>query len=248
MKLRPIIMTAESVRATIDGHKTQVRGIITDAMARRGMGFPREMLIDLSRATVDPGFPDAGGVYRFGYLKVPFARPDDGWEKDPNDDTRMRCYAPWSPGDVLWVREAFQPLWRTMEFPPKHYRKSVEGWDIKYCATDWVHDWCDLEDNMLNARVSPMFMPLNITRLFLRVEAVRAERLQDISGGDGKAEGYLSCADFIDRSAWCREHWDANPWVWVVSYSVLSTTGVDGLPDDVAAIVRAKVQQRKEDR
>ncbi len=111
-KAHPIVFTAGSAVKILAGIKTQTRRIVT---APRVQGSPRgvgRMVYDLGGAFADPGFPDADGAERCGYLHVPFAHPHDAhhprseWAKD-------RVYAPWSPGDLLWVREP----WRVVEFP-----------------------------------------------------------------------------------------------------------------------------------
>ena len=94
-------------------------------------------------------------------------------------------------------------------------------------------------------------MPKAAARIWLRITDVRAERLQNISEEDAISEGiernpkapkeimvcyksYISndynvypCVSF--STLWQlingRESWDQNPWVWVVSFEVVSKTG-----------------------
>lgn len=110
------------------------------------------------------------------------------------------------PGDRLWVREAWAAPHAYDHLPP---RLIPQGATIHYAATE--------DRGGLLWRPS-IHMPRWASRTLLEVTAVRVERLQAISGGDGKAEGYDSCADFIDRSRLCRQNWDANPWVWVIEF------------------------------
>ncbi|GAA4328419.1 hypothetical protein [Flaviaesturariibacter amylovorans] len=93
-----------------------------------------------------------------------------------------------------------------------------------------------------------LFMPKEAARIWLEVTDVRVERLQDISEADAEAEGielvehncfrnynaadpyqYLEDPTGSFRSLWQSingpESWDANPWVWRISFKVLSTTG-----------------------
>lgn len=95
-------------------------------------------------------------------------------------------------------------------------------------------------------------MPKSAARIWLEVEEIRVERLHDISEEDACDEGiesdklgelwrdYLTPDDnperclLIEPSAsfetlWVKingvDSWKANPWVWVVKFKVLSTTG-----------------------
>lgn len=118
--------------------------------------------------------------------------------------------------DVLWVRET----WAEMPYGYVYRadEEEPEGWDPDDRWHPSIH------------------MPKDAARLFLRVTGVRIERLQDISGEDCVAEGcdadMLSEVgeDFIRgvfNGIWdstIKEKdfpfysWDANPWVWVISF------------------------------
>lgn len=73
---------------------------------------------------------------------------------------------PYAPGDLLWVREA----WAS---------DGMGG--LRYYATHDVHE--------LRRKRSPIHMPRWASRLTLSVEAVKVQRLQDISEEDAQAEG-----------------------------------------------------------
>jgi hypothetical protein len=85
-------------------------------------------------------------------------------------------------------------------------------------------------------------MPKEAARIWLKVIDDRVERLHDISEADAISEGVISSdykgiSDliigkenrFAFRDVWFKingtESWEANPWVWVVQYEMISTTG-----------------------
>ena len=80
-------------------------------------------------------------------------------------------------------------------------------------------------------------MPRSAARIILEVTDIRVERLSDISEQDAKAEGFDYPA--VEGMGWkfnARHNflveWDqiygnrsSNPWVWVIEFKVISTTG-----------------------
>jgi hypothetical protein len=124
--------------------------------------------------------------------------------------------APYWVGDVIWVRESFQIVAPNMVFykaDPSNI--SVIGWKPS------IH------------------MPKAACRIWLKVKAVRVERLQEISEEDAFCEGCdrrlghsfnISCGESVNEvphrqifwTLWesinGQESWDANPWVWVVEF------------------------------
>lgn len=136
--------------------------------------------------------------------------------------------APYQPGDVLWVREAWCKY--NSYF---HYKES-----------EMTNDSAWLEDKNIKWRPS-IHMPKEATRIFLRVKGVRMELLQDIDDDGAKAEGAnyqdgknVGWEEKMRRSAIDRfaEIWDntlkpadralygwaANPWVWVIEFERIS--------------------------
>lgn len=97
------------------------------------------------------------------------------------------------------------------------------------------------------------FLPKAAARIWLQVAEIKVERLQDITEDSAIAEGvevvykHAVFNIYRDYSRNCKngdgltqaklsfmtlwesingpESWNANPWVWVVQYKVLSTTG-----------------------
>ena len=141
-----------------------------------------------------------------------------------------RC--PYKPGDLLWVRETLE---------------RAKGEAIGYPSDcSWLPNtpWTWKRDTL-----PAMFMPRWASRLTLRVTNVRAERLQDISEDDARAEGVRkggvrghtlwSGRDTerptlpSARQAFLDHIWTdlygehetksvgANPWVWVYEFEVI---------------------------
>lgn len=118
-----------------------------------------------------------------------------------------------APGDLLWVKENFAVGSTTGLV---HYRADDDHDDIRW--------------------KSCLFMPRRLSRLTLRVEDVRVERLQDITHMDVAAEGpYVAdqgstLDNFVDdyRRAFSlrwnningkRYPWEINPFVWAISFT-----------------------------
>ena len=121
--------------------------------------------------------------------------------------------APCVPGDILWVRET----WSQVYIRQKRYLYKAD-------ADRGVGEGANLP-----IRWHPsIHMPREAARIFLRVTDVSVERLQTMSHEDAEQEGCW-CAMPIDKFAKVWEGtikpadqdtcgWDANPWVWVISF------------------------------
>lgn len=133
--------------------------------------------------------------------------------------------APYSPGDILYVRETFCG-WNLPIFGMKYcYKATDPNGNRAPTGQDPDDEW----------EVRPwrpsIHMPKEAARLFLRVTDVRVERLQDIfddpPGSENQIvkEGCKYGCDFIavwDRTIKPADRalygWDANPWVWVIEF------------------------------
>jgi hypothetical protein len=126
------------------------------------------------------------------------------------------------PGDLLWVREAWRAWSQYDDWPPSRLPPVV---DLQYIA-DASAPWS-------SRYRSPRFLPRWASRITLRITDVRVERLQDITEDDARAEGCdpvvhpdgaVDCGTRKTTFAglWNKINgpgaWDANPWVWVVSF------------------------------
>ncbi len=201
---RPILMSAPMVRAILDGRKSQTRRTVKP---RKDMGFgcplaPNEL---------------AGEINNGDYTNSKYGRP----------------------GDRLWVRESFQPLMADgipeSEWQSCNY-KTGEGYKVSYVATDGIVEYYDIaDDNAFCNRITPsIFMPRWASRITLEITGIHAERLQDISEADCIAEGCEHPGPIgptfmqqVYKRVWTTINgaasWDANPWVWVVTFNRVTT-------------------------
>jgi len=141
-------------------------------------------------------------------------------------DVKLPRYA---AGDVLWVREA----WCKNENPNSP----------NYGGYEYYADYEGAHCQSLIKWRSPIFMPREAARIFLRVTNVRVERLHDITENDARNEGVKDPYDYqepsyydqprvrgmeINKSAFAGlwdslnakrgYEWDTNPWVWVIEF------------------------------
>jgi len=210
----PILFSTPMVQAIIDGRKTETRRVMK----------PQPLLL----------------VYK-NTLCV------DSWNNyasDIEDDYKTYKCPYGKPGDVLWVRESFNRDYPTKQIYFKASWETLPEW-LKEVANE--HGFGALEWK------PSIHMPKAAARIWLQVEEIRVERLQDITEESAIAEGIIDYEDgtyknyFTQKglreqdgvdcilakgsfqSLWCSinglESWDANPWVWVVKFKVLSTTG-----------------------
>jgi len=111
------------------------------------------------------------------------------------------------PGDLLWVRETWGPC---------------EG---GFCYRADESDGAKPDDGRWH---SARFMPRFASRITLETTDVRVERVRDISEGDAMCEGAEAGLDVTATDRFARlwdlinakrgYGWDANPWVWVISF------------------------------
>lgn len=228
---RGIPMTAESVRAILDGRKTQTRRVVTPQPSN-------------ARTEHDPhGWrwkwqPPKRGVHMVE------------WGTDTRAWGRMLDYSPYGrPGDRLWVRETWRPM-RAAWLWDLDVRYAADGAertirDGEFDEKDWTMPKAAERGN-----VSLLFMPRWASRITLELTGVRVERVQEISEADAIAEGiersdnlglrswpYLGAPHPVKgtpkvfatavqayRSLWDALNakrgfgWDANPWVWVLDF------------------------------
>jgi len=114
-------------------------------------------------------------------------------------------------GNVLYVRETWQTV--LIEDMEEIYLYKADGKDYS--------DWKSIYGHHFVWRPS-IYMPQKAARILLKVKLVRAERLQDITEEDAKAEGFENIGEFSDL--WDKLNvkrgypFDSNPWAWVYEF------------------------------
>lgn len=218
MKERPIIFSAEMVKAILDGRKTQTRRVIK------------------------PDIYNDFDLERDGSLEVMAIENNNG------DSVPIVDFCPYGkPGDQLWVRETCRlfPTGGIVNSVKNPYQQTImykAGNGIKTVTNPPVgnkigfHRW-----------TPSIHMPRWASRIQLEVTGVRVQRVQDISEEDAIAEGITPIAPGYEDIMWSqfvtenkiattrepieafeilwdsinakRGHiWASNPWVWVIEF------------------------------
>ena len=196
-KERPILFSGDMVRAILDGRKTMTRRVVKIAQ-----------------------HPQAERVQHFEGLR---------WDWLRYDGLRLSTFkCPFGKtGDRLWVRETFR-LSDPNDCACYEPCRCRSGQPM-YRADGHYHD--------MEYKWKPsIYMPRWSSRITLEVTGVRVERLQDISEEDAQAEGAPLELGVLERtilgakaryrSGFVRlwesingpGSWDANPWVWCISF------------------------------
>lgn len=239
MAERPILFSAEMVRAILDGRKTQTRRVIKP----QPTGHHWEMLPGYQIKHTEAVMANGKVAVKFRHTIPQNPSPDfnNAWIPCPYG----------APGDLLWVRET---CWAESTFYGDGVRYAADhAWRIIKNTQQASEAWCKLAqyggddalDNQTNIgrRAPSIHMPRWASRITLRITDVRVERLQDISEDDAQAEGVTPATEpptaaalirAVGRGAWFMPHssafanlwnhingpdaWEANPWVWALSF------------------------------
>ncbi len=222
MKERPILFSAPMVRAILDGLKTQTRRVVKPQ--------PSTNFMECVKYLDDERFCWTGPQRDEKGIPLPVEQWSGGWP-----DCSPEFYCPYGkPGDRLWGRESFQPLYLD-KYADGYESGDIDyttgkGYQINYVATDGTLEFCDMaNDEEISNRIIPsIFMPRWASRINLEITDVRTQHAQDISEEDAFAEGIQGgdwlgdpCGEFAKLwdSINAKKHpWSSNPWVWVVSF------------------------------
>lgn len=213
MKESPILFSTPMVTAILAGKKTQTRRVLKSGFDHNSMSFEK-----------------------FGYHANPQVGTQAYFSDGGGSLLGSKCY--YKRGGLLWVRET----WATSKALDKVKPSNIlSGFGCEFKAGG-----CSISgyDSLIDrGRWRPsIFMPKHASRIWLEITDINVERLQDISEEDAKTEGvssenYKGILDdikgsenrFAFRDLWISindEHsWIENPWVWVIKFKVISTTG-----------------------
>ena len=188
MSIKPILFNTEMVRAILEGRKGATR--------RSVKGYIPDDAVWGYTAFTPKGYISCRGTFADGYKGIFFKLPCES-------------------GDILYVRET--------------WKKAPNGY---YYYEDWQKD--DIAD--VTKWKPSIHMPKEAARIWLKVTDVRVERLQDITSeqisregveveyphvlnGEEKRYAFSTLWNStIKKSDLNRYGWDANPWVWVISF------------------------------
>jgi hypothetical protein len=227
MRERPMLYSTPMAQATIEGRKTKTR---------------RTKGLELVNNNPDEWKLSYLGMFEHpGSKSIPKMKP---WKafgatftwKPYRSNNFLKC--PYQPGDVIWVRET----WAIQKYFNGLMENSFPLFRTNYDApVDW--NW-----------MPSIFMKKIHARIWLQVIDIKVERLQDITEEEAIAEGVKHAHDFKQPNVkienfpdgskayhntisfrrgflllWNEINgdraWNLNPWVWVISFKVLSTTG-----------------------
>lgn len=224
-KERPILFSGPMVCAILQGLKTQTRRIVKPQ--------PRE--ITVSGAHLEGLWTCKGSIeYRV----------------TPRTAKNIAEACPYGqPGDRLWVRERWD--FRDWQWNKDRKVRIAYGADGEQVDQIAPLGWNATVYGAERWRPS-IHMPRWASRITLEVVSVRAQQLHDISEDDARAEGfermpsgrgyydpvvgkggvhvgmYHATARAGFESLWKHingpESWDANPWVWVVTFKRLEVS------------------------
>jgi hypothetical protein len=230
VKERPIYFKTESIKAILEGRKTQERRVI----------WPKILIQQYSTVMEKIKF-------RTGKTQCLF----DFYHNDGSVSTIYGVRPKYRTGDLFWVKENFMVQLEPCESHPKG--------EVEYAADYPEQSNVFQYEGGGSAVKSCILMPRWASRLSLEVVNVRVEKVQEISASDALDEG-VSHTEFwkpkdvenrpFEEKWWDDFHfwnhypqiayknhwdsinakrgygWDTNPWVWVIEFRKVWQNGV----------------------
>ena len=230
MKETGLMFKAPLVRAILSGQKTQTRRIAKDVKHPDwGNLYTPSVLAREPQHTIDAACPYGGPGDRI-YVRETWA---DLIAVSPSSDEPVAI----GPGERLietptsWTDDKGRTRWN-YDGQVIAYRANS---NVEFCDGDgFSGEFADKSD-MPRWRPS-IHMPKEFARIWLEITGVRVERLLSITEADAKAEGAVlknsPAAHLTSYRRGFQELWEstggdwpANPWVWVIDFKTISTTG-----------------------
>lgn len=227
----PILFSTLMVEAILEGRKTMTRRIVkySKKIENPEVGFT---------AFTQPGEFSVRGIYENGQFGESLFK--------------MK----WQKGDVLWVRETFSKGYEGVLDDPEEKYVTFKNGDQMFLKSGYVKTKSTpTVKSFAHTKWKPsIHMPKWACRIYLEITGIRAERLQDISEQDSLREGVMLAhpvpgdnhpvyVNYMHEGAiygapsnsfsslWRKingvESWADNPFVWVISFKVLSTAGMN---------------------
>jgi hypothetical protein len=242
IKERPIEFTGEMIRALLDNRKSQTRRVMRVQ--------PHDDSCKISTLMESTGSSREIGKHR--WLKM---LSNDEVDLDDHAGKYFACPYGYA-GDRLWVKEPWfnnkeytenmHALLKRWPYGDVQLPVKSEYPDIMYKA--------DYPEGMLCKWKTARYMPRFLSRILLEITDIRVQRLQAISEDDAIAEGakkfpsgYVFENTGYDKAKLChtspatafnimwdemiyknndQKCWEANPWVWAISFKRLECAGV----------------------
>lgn len=227
-----MIFNGEMVRAILNGRKTQTRRIMKVQPVLNGSFYE---------------------VYGAGWVQSMKSVP-----AIPGHSLASNC--PFGlVGDRIWVRETWgvvsheldedgriQPWNPDRPATAIHEMPFGSGYYTGHAiyAADGDFTWGD-DDGYEDGRSCwkpSIHMPRAACRILLEVTGVRVERLNSISEVDAEAEGVTDTGygdllvdgyRYLWKSIYGEESWQANPWVWVIEFKVVTNVPANSTGSDL---------------
>lgn len=214
MSEKPLLCNVQTVRNFLEGKQSQDRRPMKSQPAKMPNGW-------------------WSWGYKYGAPRTSSPRSvswhGDTWQKE-SGTAPLEDYAPYSPGDNLYVRETWAPLGDShircsnpsCQIPIHAVAYKADGAVHQVTVTLWDHPEGFTAKDLKPIKWKPsIHCPKWAARLWLEVTGVRVERIQDISEEDAKAEG-IDAGPQRARD-WFRDLWDSlypgswqrNEFVWV---------------------------------
>nr|WP_154324811.1 hypothetical protein [Pantoea sp. 201603H] len=216
MKEQPILFSDQRVRNLLMGQQTQTRRIM------KPLAFT-------------PAQDNHEGCYGFDVINNHL----QGHQFLEMSNLSYQC--PFGQlGDILWVRETWRGPVVPTESVADYTRSPAAFRHSRYCQyrADY-NESGDRPDNSGQAGwQTAIHMPRWASRINLRINDIRVEKIQDISDDDIAAEGIQTDLNFLNnfftmnsdlvmpkdiyKKAWTQQYggtsWEVNPWVWVIGF------------------------------